>query len=129
MPITANLDVETGTLRVTVAGAWPSKQELDAFRRRVRDSGRVDTQILVLGDLRGLSSEAAPSWQELWDTMQVPEQRVGPQRYAVLIRPELKHLGQIIETLAPDSMEFRAFTEEADAVQWLTAAPVVTPPR
>jgi hypothetical protein len=129
MPIAANLDVEHGILRVTLTGAWPTRHELDTFRRRIRNSGSVGDQTLVLGDLRAFSSQAAPTWQELWETMQVPELSAGPQRYALVIRAELKHLGEIIETLALGSLEFRAFTEEADAIEWLTRAPIVTPPR
>ena len=117
MPITAGLDAETGILRVTLTGAWPTAHELAAFRRRIRSSDRVDEQTLVLGDLRAFTSDTAPDWQELWVSMQVPETSRGPRRYALLLRPELHHLGEVIETLAPGSTHFKAFTDEADAIR------------
>ena len=77
MPITASLDVETGILRVTLTCAWPTRHEVDAFRRRIRSSDRVGEQTLVLADMRAFSSETAPGWQEPWHSMQVPETSTG----------------------------------------------------
>ena len=124
MPITATLDGDTGILRVTLSGGWPTPHELAGFRRRMRTSLRLGDQIFVLGDLRGFTTDTAPAWHELWGSMQVPESSGGPRRYALLIRAELQHLGEMIEMLAPDSLEFRTFTDEAAAIAWLVREPL-----
>jgi hypothetical protein len=78
----------------------------------------------VLGDLRAFSEMISePPGNELRAAMPVPEAATPPQRYALLTRPELRRLAQMIELLAPHPLEFRAFTDEVEAIAWLQSTP------
>jgi hypothetical protein len=119
--MTAALDGKV--LRVTVR-SWPSLQEQAAFRRRIRSSSAFSNDLVVIGDLRSLVLEGQPTWEELRRAMQIPATPDGPRRYALLITPALTDLARMIETLAPDHLEIRVFTDETTALEWLLASTV-----
>ena len=73
-----------GLLRIMLT-SWPSPQEVNEFRQRLRRSGMLRDHLVVLADLRKLSSESEPAWEELHTVLrQIPLDYVGPRRYALL---------------------------------------------
>jgi stage II sporulation SpoAA-like protein len=121
MPFAARVDPETGILRITLSGSWPTAEELAAFRQRIRLSGRTTEATLVLADLRGLDAQGQPQWEAVRAALRSTPPAGGPRRYAIIAPPPLQMLGQAIEAAAPEHLEFRSFDDEADAVQWLVA--------
>lgn len=70
--------------------------------------------------MRQLTSEGEPAWEEVhFSLKQIPIDIGGPRRYALLTKPELQPLARMIATVAPEHLQFEAFTDESAATAWL----------
>ena len=107
-----------GILHITVT-AWPTRAELTDFRQRIRRSGLLSDDVVLLADLRALGADDRPSWEDLKASLQVPMDATVPRKYALLFRLELRDLFSVIETLAPEPLQVKTFTDEAEARTWL----------
>ena len=112
-------DRATGIGRITLTGPWPAGEGHSRLVQELAAIGAPqDAPALI--DVRGVESGTEPHYADL--THRVRDRKMAtPSRRAYLARPGTQYgVARMIKALAPTDVELEVFTDEAEALEWLT---------
>jgi len=120
VPISLDISDAPRAIRFTVTGEWPPITELTEIRERLISSGQLTAQTRALFDIRMVAS--IPAYSSVEEMVGAAMKQGGlPLRRAYLVGAAVQHgLVRQMQALAPPQISIEIFTNEADAVSWLS---------
>jgi hypothetical protein len=112
-------DRVTGIGRITLTGPWPAGEGHSRFVQELAAMGAPqDAPTLI--DVRGVESGTEPHYADL--TYRVRDRSMPTaSRRAYLARPGTQYgVARMIKALTPTDVDLEVFTDEAEALAWLT---------
>ena len=104
-----------------VTGEWPAITELAAVRQHLISTGQLTAQTRVLFDIRMVAS--VPPYSKVEEIVGAAMKQGGlPLRRAYLVGSAVQHgVVRQMQALAPPQISIEIFTNEAEAVSWLSS--------
>jgi len=121
VPISLDISDAPRAIRFTVTGEWPPITELTEIRQRLISSGQLTLQTRALFDIRMVAS--LPPYSSVEEMVSAAMKQGGlPLRRAYLVGAAVQHgLVRQMQALAPPQISIEIFTNETEAVSWLTS--------
>ena len=122
MPISCDARDAPRAIRLTVTGEWPPITELAALREQLIATGQLTRETKALFDIRMVAS--VPPYSKVQEMVGAALKQGGlPLRRAYLVGTAVQH-GVVtqMQALAPPQISVEIFTNEAEAVAWLSSA-------
>jgi hypothetical protein len=120
VPIRCDVDDAPRAIRLVVSGEWPPIGELAAVRQQLMSSGHLTVQTKALFDIRMVAS--VPPYSQVKEMVEAAMKQGGlPHRRAYLVGAAVHHgIVRQMQALAPPQISIEIFTNEAEAIAWLS---------
>jgi hypothetical protein len=121
VPISCDVDDAPRSIRLIVSGEWPPITELAAVRQQLISAGHLTDQTKALFDIRMVAS--IPPYSQVKDMVEAAMKQGGlPLQRAYLVGAAVQHgVVRQMQALAPPQIRIEIFTNEAEAVSWLSS--------
>jgi hypothetical protein len=110
-------DPRDGFARITFTGRWPSEAEQADVTRTLKE---LDSSTALLIDIRRVDTETVPHHEELMARARRALSEIPRRRAYVVHEGAQFAIARMIQTLVPEGPEIEVFTEEKNAIGWLT---------